>query len=286
MSTDSTKSTQAISAEFTDADIERDLAFAIEVARSAGERVLGLRDTGRWEGSMLADIGDQAADGYLQGVIQGRYSEDGILSEETVDTPDRLAKRRTWIIDPLDGTKEFSQLRDDWGVHVALSFDNRCALGVVYLPTQDQLIWGVAIEGRERAGIEGKGVLADPLTDMLPKPRVVVSRSHTPPWVEAFSEAVGAGEMIPHGGAGNKTCRLLTGQGDIYVHNIGLKEWDTCAPETIARAAGWTVCRLDGSDHAYNQADPYNHQIVVCRPAWKERVVAALAKSGVMDDLK
>ena len=277
----STESTTPSTYEFTDRDIERDLAFAIEIARSAGERVLGLRDTGRWEGSMLADIGDQAADGYLQGVIHGRYPDDGILSEETVDTPERLAKRRTWIIDPLDGTKEFSQLRDDWGVHVALSFDNKCALGVVYLPTQDMLIWGVALEGRERAGIEGTGTLVDAQTDMMEKPRVAVSRSHTPPWVETFAKEVGAGELIPYGGAGNKTCRLLTGQGDIYVHNIGLKEWDTCAPETIARAAGWTVCRLDGSDHPYNQADPYNHQLVVCRPSWKDRVVEALSRSDV-----
>ncbi|MFT6364483.1 MAG: 3'(2'), 5'-bisphosphate nucleotidase, partial [Planctomycetota bacterium] len=143
--------------EFTDQDIERDLAFAIEIARAAGDRVLGLRNTGRWEGKMLEDVGDQAADGYLQGAIQGRHPNDGILSEETVDTVERLSKRRTWIIDPLDGTKEYGQLRDDWGVHVALSFDNKCAIGVVYLPTQDMLIWGVALEGRERAGIEGTG---------------------------------------------------------------------------------------------------------------------------------
>ena len=121
-----------------------DLDFAIEIARAAGDRVMHLRETGRWEGGMLADIGDQAADGYLQGVIQGRYPEDGILSEETVDTPDRLEKHRCWIIDPLDGTKEFSQLRDDWGVHVALTFGGACGVGVVYLPTQDMLAWGVA----------------------------------------------------------------------------------------------------------------------------------------------
>ena len=97
---------------------------------------------------MLADIGDQAADGYLQGVIQGRFPDDGILSEETVDTPERLVKERCWIIDPLDGTREFSQLRDDWGVHVALTLNKACAICVVYLPSQDLLIWGVALPGR------------------------------------------------------------------------------------------------------------------------------------------
>lgn len=277
-------STQTTSTDtYTDEALERDLAFAIEIARAAGQRVSGLRDTGRWEGSMLADIGDQAADGYLQGVIQGRYPEDGILSEETVDTPHRLEKFRTWIIDPLDGTKEFSQLREDWGVHVALTLGGKCGIGVVYLPSQELLIWGVAIEGRERVGLEGKGELVDATQDLVEAPRIVVSRSHTPPWVEAFSEAISAGEMIPFGGAGNKTCRLMTGQADLYVHKVGLKEWDTCAPETIARAAGWHVCKLDGSEHRYNQADPHNHEYVMCRPAWTERVLEAIGKSGALD---
>jgi len=99
--------------EPTKQDIDRDLAFAIEAARWAGERVMGLRTEKRWEGKMLADIGDQAADGLLQGFIRGRYPDDGLLSEETADTTERLAKRRTWIVDPLDGTQEFSEGRSD-----------------------------------------------------------------------------------------------------------------------------------------------------------------------------
>ena len=269
-----------MSTKYTDEQVEADLAFAIEIARSAGERIMGLRNSGRWEGSMLADIGDQAADGYLQGVIQGRYPDDGILSEETVDTPHRLEKHRCWVIDPLDGTKEFSQLREDWGVHVALTIGGACGVGVVYLPSQELLIWGVALEGRERVGLEGKGQLVSATDAPTKAPRVVVSRSHTPPWVEAFSSALGAGEMIPFGGAGNKTCRLMTGQADVYAHQKGLKEWDTCAPETIARAAGWRVTRLDGTPHHYNQADPHNHEYVMCRPGLAERVQAAIDASS------
>ena len=93
----------------TDGEIERDLAFSIEVARDAGARIRELRGTGRWEEpKIIGDIGDQAADGYLQGVLRGRYPDDGVLSEETVDSAERLSKDRTWIIDPLDGTKEFA----------------------------------------------------------------------------------------------------------------------------------------------------------------------------------
>ncbi len=107
----------------TDEEIERDLSFAIAVAQEAGERVLALRGTGRWEGKMMADIGDQAADGLLQGYLRGRFPDDGILSEETADSPDRLDHSRAWIVDPLDGTKEFAQNREDWAVHVALTID-------------------------------------------------------------------------------------------------------------------------------------------------------------------
>src|SRR6185503_12058122 len=101
------------------AEIQRDLAFAIEAARAAGERSLAVRATGRWSEDALADVADQGADGFLQGIVRGRYPDDGILSEETADTRSRLSKSRVWIIDPLDGTREYSQLRDDWAVHVA-----------------------------------------------------------------------------------------------------------------------------------------------------------------------
>ncbi len=112
-------------------------------------------------------------------------------------------------------------------------------------------------------------------------PRVTVSRSHTPPCVEEFAKPIGAEELVPFGGAGNKIGRLLTGQADVYAHKVGLKEWDTCAPETIARAAGWHVRKVDGSEHRYNLAAPHNHAYVMCRPAWTDRVIAALASSGV-----
>lgn len=136
--------------------LDRDLAFAVAAAREAGARVLSLRESGRWQGDMLADIGDQAADGLLQGLIRGRYPDDGILSEETVDSPERLERCRCWIVDPLDGTREFSQGRDDWAVHVALAVDGRCSLGAVALPSLGRVLWGVA-EGPGRAGVDGAG---------------------------------------------------------------------------------------------------------------------------------
>jgi len=263
--------------------IDRDLETAISIARLAGERCLGLREEGRWEGKMLADVGDQAADGFLQGFIQGRYPEDGILSEETVDSPERLGKRRTWIIDPLDGTKEYSAVREDWAVHVALTLDGKCALAAVALPSLGEVLYGVALPGQERGGTISGQELVPGSSPSPAQPKVAVSRSHTPPWVEKFADTLGLG-MHRCGSAGFKVSQLLTGQADIYVHKVGLKEWDTCAPETVARAMGWHVCKLRGDEHVYNQANPHNHELVVCRPEWKDRVLEAIKSSGALED--
>lgn len=270
----------------TPEEVERDLRFAVQAARAAGERALSLVAAERWEGKTLADVGDNACDGYLQGFIQGRYPDDGILSEETADSPERLQKSRAWIVDPLDGTREYSQLRPDWAVHVALTENGACSLGAVALPAQKMILWGVTQEGAVRAGgedMDGKPVdLLHGDSAAPDPPRVAVSRSHTPEWVERFAESLGA-EMKPAGSVGNKVAMLLRGEADIYVHKIGLKEWDTCAPETIARALGWHVSKLRGEAHSYNRPDPKNHELVICRPQWRERVIAAVASSGGLD---
>jgi len=270
------------SSPLSDAEIERDLAFAIEAARSAGRRCLGLRGEGRWQDRMLADIGDQAADGFLQGFVRGRYPDDGLLSEETIDSHERLAKTRSWIVDPLDGTKEYGEGRADWGVHVALTIGGACALAAVALPASDEFLWGVALPGKERAGSTTGTRLVAGDSPQPPRPRVVVSRSHTPAWVERFAQALDA-ELVPCGSAGYKVSRLLAGEADIYAHTIGLKEWDTCAPETVARSLGWHVSKLRGEDHRYNQKNPKNPELLVCRPAWKERLLAALEESGALE---
>jgi 3'(2'), 5'-bisphosphate nucleotidase len=262
--------------------VDRDVDFAIAAASAAGERLLGLRGSERWEGELLGDVGDQAADGYLQGLLRGRYPEDGVLSEETASDDRRLEKSRVWIVDPLDGTKEYGQLREDWAVHVGLAIDGACALGAVALPATGELLYGVALEGRERSGQSGDGsfdlVRGD--TETSRPPVIAVSRSHTPEWVEAFTRELG-GEMLPFGSVGFKVSRLFRGEADIYVHQKGLKEWDTCAPEAVARALGWWVSTLEGDEHRYNRKSPKNDELVVCRPSWRDRVFETLRRLGL-----
>ena len=257
-----------------------DLEFAIEAARIAGERVLGLRASGRWkQESLLADIGDQAADGFLQGFVRGRYPSDGILSEETADSRARLAQKRVWIVDPLDGTREYSQGREDWAVHVALAVGGQPALGAVALPAQGRILWGVCQDGARHAGLEGAGRLVRAEEPGPQQTRIAVSRSHTPSWMPAFAGALGA-ELVPCGSVGAKVALLALGAADLYAHRKGLKEWDTCAPEVIARALGWFVGRLDGSPVPYNQENPHHDEFLVCRPALREKVLHALLGSG------
>ncbi|MBK8177710.1 MAG: 3'(2'),5'-bisphosphate nucleotidase CysQ [Planctomycetes bacterium] len=266
--------------------IERDLALAVAAAREAGVRVEGLRKSGRWaDEAILGDIGDQAADGYLRGLLEGRCPGDGVLSEETADSSVRLSKSRVWIVDPLDGTKEYGQRREDWAVHVALCIDGQCALGAVALPASGAVLWGVCLPGQERAGLDqgtGQSLLRGDSPGPA-APRMVVSRSHTPEWTSRFASLLGVGEQQPVGSVGFKVSRLLLGHADVYVHKKGLKEWDTCAPEAVARALGWSVCRLRGDAHRYNQKDPKNHELVVCRPALKARVLEALSQSGALE---
>ncbi|MBM4060852.1 MAG: 3'(2'),5'-bisphosphate nucleotidase CysQ [Planctomycetes bacterium] len=273
------------------AELDARLQFAARIAGEVGRRLVALRSSGRWpEPGVLGDVGDHAADGYLQGCLLGRYPDDGLLSEETRDDAERLGRRATWIVDPVDGTKEYSTGRHDWAVHVGLAIDGAPVLGAVALPAIDRVLTGVWTGGAGRAAVLGAGgdwpvVLA---ADAGPgaaagagRLRLVVSRSHTPDWVRSFAERLGGAELVPCGSVGFKIAMLLFGKADAYVHDRGLKEWDTCAPEVVARAAGWAVCRFDGSAQRYNQQNPRNEQIVVCRPWLRERVLAGLAALGM-----
>jgi 3'(2'), 5'-bisphosphate nucleotidase len=222
-------------------------------------------------------VGDQAADGFLQGILAGRYPDDGVLSEETAGDGRRLSKSRVWMVDPLDGTKEFGERRADWAVHVGLALDGAPLLGAVALPATGEVLYGspegVGLEGGTRELVRGDSAQAA-------RPVLAVSRSHTPEWVSKLAGALG-GEMRPFGSVGYKVSRLVFGEADLYVHQKGLKEWDTCAPEAVAGALGWSVTTLSGAEHRYNRANPRNEQILVCRPSFLPRLLDTLGSLGV-----
>jgi 3'(2'), 5'-bisphosphate nucleotidase len=169
-----------------------------------------------------------------------------------------------WIVDPLDGTREYSEGRTDWAVHVALSVDGAPAIGAVALPGIGVTLCtaGCKADGADKEGAK-------------PKLRMLISRSRPSPEVVSVAEALGA-ELVPMGSAGAKAMAVVRGDADIYLHTGGQYEWDNCAPAAVAKAAGLHVSRADGSPLAYNGKDPYLPDLLVCPPHLAEQVIGAL----------
>jgi 3'(2'), 5'-bisphosphate nucleotidase len=244
-----------------------DHVLARDLAGLAGERLLALRARGG-EADVLRKAGDRLSHEFLTAELAARRPGDVVLSEEAADNPVRLTARRVWIVDPLDGTREFGEPgRTDWAVHVALwergdaSDAGDLTAGAVALPAQGQVLSTLD----PRAGGPGGEAAGEPGT--APGTiRIVVSRSRPPQFVRNISGLIDA-ELVPLGSAGAKVAAVINGEVDAYVHGGGFYEWDTAAPVAVARAAGLHASRIDGSALAYNQADLLMPDILVCRPA-------------------
>lgn len=236
--------------------------LAAHLAHVAGRILLEVRDSGMFEGKALGRAGDQTANEFLVHALRQQRPDDGLLSEESKDTDERLGKSRVWIIDPVDGTREYGEARSDWAVHVALAVDGVASIGAVALPGQD----GGIVLRSDKVG--------DLRTHEGP-PRLVVSR--TRPAAEALSvaERLG-GELVPMGSAGAKAMAVVQGEAEIYLHSGGQYEWDSCAPVAVASAYGLHCSRIDGSPLVYNQQDTYMPDLLICRKEWTEAVFDAL----------
>jgi 3'(2'), 5'-bisphosphate nucleotidase len=240
-----------------------DHELAARLATEAGQLLLDVR-------AELADApaaerkaqGDKRSHDFLMDELRRARPSDAVLSEEGVDDAARLRSSRVWIVDPLDGTREFSEIgRDDWAVHVALWCDGDLAAGAVALPAQ-----GVT--------------LATPTVPVPPDlpavPRILVSRTRPPAMAQRVCDELG-GTLVEMGSAGAKVCAVVQGRAEVYVHAGGQYEWDSAAPVAVARAAGLHTCRVDGTPLRYNQADPLLPDLVVCRPDLADAVLAVLA---------
>ncbi|NNC59114.1 MAG: 3'(2'),5'-bisphosphate nucleotidase CysQ [Erythrobacter sp.] len=241
----------------TDADL------AAALAHSAGRILLQVRESGLVEGKALGQAGDQTANQFLVHALMQQRPNDGLLSEESKDTRDRLGKDRVWIIDPVDGTREFGEARSDWAVHVGLAIGGEAKVGAVALPGLGE---GIVLRSDQPTN----------LPEMAQTPRMVVSRTRPAAEALAVAEKIGA-ELIPLGSAGAKAMAVVRGEAEIYLHSGGQYEWDNCAPVAVAEAHGLHCSRIDGTPLRYNQAETYLPDLLICRQEWVKRVLTALS---------
>jgi 3'(2'), 5'-bisphosphate nucleotidase len=246
----------------------RDHVEAARIAEATGELLVEARanlfklglDT--WT---IKDEGDQRAHNFIIEELSQAFPDDAVLSEEGADDPIRLERDRVWIVDPLDGTREFGEEgRSDWAVHIALVEGGIPTAGAVALPAV------------------GTTFASEPAPILPPRadgpPRMVVSRSRPPAAAMIVAQAIDA-ELLSLGSAGAKAMAVVMGHADIYAHSGGQFEWDNCAPAVVAMAAGCHASRCDGSPLTYNHADPWLPDLVICRPEFADQTMAALAKA-------
>ncbi len=252
-----------------------DHLLAAWLAEAAGRRLLEVRGEGL-EGKELKDAGDAAAHELLMSLLATYRPGDAVLSEEAlesaVDKDARLDAAKVWIVDPLDGTREFSEPpRDDWAVHVAVWQGGTLTAGAVAQPEL-----GETFNTGTPPVVPG---LDEPDHRKGMKPRIAVSRSRPPAFVQALAEKLDA-ELVPMGSAGVKMMSVVRDVADAYVHAGGQYEWDSAAPVAVARAAGLFTSRVDGSELVYNQDDVYLPDVIVCRPELADDILGFIAEHG------
>ncbi len=234
-----------------------DDALAARLATDAGRLLLVVRtEQAHADQASRKAVGDAAAHEFLTARLAEARPHDAVFSEEGIDDLARLDASRVWIVDPLDGTREFSEFRDDWAVHVALWQDGELVAGAVALPASDLTFATPDVP------------LAAASAGRL---RLVVSRTRPPAWTTAVRQALGA-DVVPMGSAGAKVMAVVRGVADVYLHAGGQYEWDSAAPVAVARAAGLHASRLDGSPLRYNCRNPLLPDLVICRPELTDRV--------------
>jgi 3'(2'), 5'-bisphosphate nucleotidase len=241
-----------------------DTELAHLIAETAGRLLLEVQGSGLFEGKALGKAGDRVANAFIMEALRVQRPHDAILSEEEKDNPSRLSSSRVWIVDPLDGTREYGEHRTDWAVHVALAVDGGAQIGAVALPGFPLTLHSDNVTEPPAAG---------------PELRMLVSRTRPAAEAVAVAEALGA-VLVPMGSAGAKAMAVVRNEADIYLHSGGQYEWDSCAPVAVAQAAGLHVSRIDGSPLAYNREDTYLPDLLICRKAQAEVVLSTLRSLG------
>ena len=259
---------------------QSDAEIAIQAASLAGELLLQLRQGAATDAATgseaLRTAGDRDANRAILELLTNERPDDSLLSEEAADDPRRLIADRVWIIDPLDGTREFGERdtagvwRDDFAVHVALwERGQGLTLGVVGLPARGVIY---SSDAPPEVPPSPEGVL-----------RIAVSRTRPPAFIAAL-EVAGRATLVPMGSAGVKVMAVVSGEVDAYIHAGGQNQWDSAAPVAVALAVGLVATRLDGSPLRYNVPELLLPDLVICHPDRADEVRALLDAAGFGPD--
>lgn len=268
-------------------ELAADQHLAETLAVEAGELLLQIRDSEKAGGRALGDIGDRRSNEFLLARLAEERPGDAVLSEESPDVSARESADRVWIIDPVDGTREYSMRgHNDWAVHVALWLRDgtpersRLDVSAVSLPGIGLVIGtgGARTFAGDTVPLEpgeAAGGLLDPQDDVA-RPRIVASGSRPPRFLAGVVSALG-GTQLAVGSAGAKAMCVVRGEADAYIHAGGQFQWDSAAPAGVAMAHGFAACRIDGTPLEYNVADTYLPDLIICRPELREQIVEAIA---------
>lgn len=249
-----------------------DAALAADLAEDAGKLLLAVREEIGFDHPWaLGDAGDRRANSLLLRRLRAERPGDAVLSEEAYDDLTRLRADRVWIIDPVDGTREFSTSgRADWAVHVALwqrdgGPNGAVTDAAVALPAVGELYRtdSVAVDMSPHSGLI----------------RITASSSRPPAVLYRLRDQLDI-ETVRIGSAGAKAMAVVKGDADAYIHAGGQWEWDSAAPAGVALAAGLHASRLDGSELVYNQPDPYLPDLLMCRPELADVLLGAIRSPG------
>ncbi|AZG45835.1 3'(2'),5'-bisphosphate nucleotidase CysQ [Gordonia insulae] len=251
--------------------VDRELAG--DLATAAGELLIAIRAESGLSGKELGKAGDLRSNELLLERLAAERPDDAVLSEESADDKSRLTAERVWIVDPVDGTREYgTEGHTDWAVHVALwSATDGLIAGAVALPAL-----GLTYLDDPVSITPTDGLAAVPKGDRL---RVVVSGSRPPAFSQPVADALG-GDLLPMGSAGAKAMAVVRGEADAYVHAGGQYEWDSAAPVAVAQAKGLWCGRIDGSPLQYNRDDTYLPDLVICRPELRDAIIAVTSGSA------
>ena len=237
-----------------------DMELAIYIAKQAGELLKYIQTNSGLKDKELGDYGDKTANDFILKIIRKYRPRDGILSEEEKDDLNRLKYKKVWIIDPLDGTREYREGLEEWAVHIGIAIDNVATIGAVAIPARNEVF-------------SSQGGQLKPLSQQ--NLRLLISRSREPKLADELAQFLDA-EIVHTGSAGAKAMAVVRGEAEIYYHNGGQYEWDNCAPVAVAQSYGLHCSRIDGSEFKYNQKDVFVPDLLICRKEYADKILEFL----------